>query len=168
MEIREAGITDAKELLEIYRPYVEDTAISFEYEVPSVEEFQGRIENILKKYPYIVAVEDGVIVGYAYAGVFKGRAAYDHCVETTIYIANDCKGKGYGALLYSRLEEELKKRGIKNLYACIAVCDVEDEHLTNDSWHFHEHMGYELVGRFHRCGYKFDSWYDMIWMEKFI
>lgn len=168
MEIRTATINDAEELLEIYRPYVEDTAISFEYDVPTVEEFAGRIESIKKKYPYIVAVEDGKIIGYAYAGVFKGRAAYDHCVETTIYIKSDCKGKGIGRKLYEELEKELKAQGIRNLYACIAVCDVEDEHLTNDSWHYHEHMGYELVGRFHKCGYKYDRWYDMIWMEKFI
>lgn len=168
IEIRPANVSDAKELLGIYSYYVEKTAISFEYDVPTAEEFEGRIRNISEKYPYLVAVCDGKIVGYAYAGVFKNRAAYDHCVETTIYLAQGVEKQGIGKKLYDQLETELKARGIKNLYACIAVCDVEDEYLTNNSWQFHEHIGYTLVGRFHKCGYKFDKWYDMIWMEKFV
>lgn len=168
MQIRMASVDDAKEILKIYSYYVESTAISFEYDVPTEEEFKGRIANTLKKYPYLVAVDDGKIVGYSYAGVFKGRAAYDHCVETTLYVDKNLRRTGIGKSLYARLEEELAKRGIKNLYACIAMTDEEDEHLTNDSMHFHEHMGYKLCGRFHKCGYKFDTWYDMIWMEKFI
>lgn len=166
--IRQAGVEDAEELLGIYSYYVEKTAISFEYDVPSVSEFASRIRNIQEKYPYIVAVRDGKIVGYSYAGVFKGRAAYDHCVETTIYLEKGVEKQGIGKKLYDQLEAELKACGIKNLYACIAVCDVEDEFLTNNSWEFHEHIGYKLVGRFHKCGYKFDNWYDMIWMEKFV
>ena len=75
--IRVAKIEDAEELLAIYAPYVKNTAISFEYDVPSLEEFQGRMKNILQKYPYLVAERDGEIVGYTYAGAFKQRAAYD-------------------------------------------------------------------------------------------
>ncbi|MCQ2537653.1 MAG: N-acetyltransferase family protein [Lachnospiraceae bacterium] len=168
MEIRNATIEDAEELLKIYSYYVEKTAISFEYDVPTLEEFRERVKNISAKYPYLVAVDEGKIVGYCYAGTFKARAAYDHCVETTVYVDNGLHRKGVGKFLYAHLEEELKNRGIRNAYACIAVCDVEDEYLTNNSWHFHEHLGYELVGRFHKCGYKFDNWYDMIWMEKML
>ena len=166
--IRSATERDAERLLEIYGYYVEHTAISFEYDIPGLEEFRGRIANTLRKYPYLVLEEDGVIVGYAYAGVFKGRAAYDHCCEMTIYLDHDAKGKGYGRTLYNALEEELRKIGIINLYACIGDPVQEDEYLTKDSEHFHQHMGYTKVGEFHKCGYKFGRWYNMIWMEKII
>ena len=166
--IRSATERDAERLLEIYGYYVEHTAISFEYDIPGLEEFRGRIANTLRKYPYLVLEEDGVVVGYAYAGVFKGRAAYDHCCEMTIYLDHDAKGKGYGRTLYNALEEELRKIGIINLYACIGDPIQEDEYLTKDSEHFHQHMGYTKVGEFHKCGYKFGRWYNMIWMEKII
>lgn len=116
----------------------------------------------------MVALIDGVIVGYAYAVVFKARPAYDHCVETTVYVHKDYKKQGIGKALYEELQKELFQIGILNLYACIAVCDIEDEYLTNNSWKFHEHIGFELVGRFHSCGKKFGNTYDMIWMEKLL
>ena len=87
MELRTASPDDAEKLLDIYSFYVLYTAITFEYEGPSVSEFRNRITNTLKKYPYIVAVDDGKILGYAYASAFKGRAAYDHSIETSIYVA---------------------------------------------------------------------------------
>ena len=167
--IRVATPEDAENILTIYAPYVSDTAVSFEYEVPSVEEFRGRIVNILKKYPYLVAVNDSdEIIGYAYCAEFKSREAYRYSVETTIYLRDDVKGKGIGRMLYNRLEEILKKQNVINLNACIATIDVEDEHLTNGSSRFHEKMGYRLVGEFHKCGYKFGRWYNMVWMEKMI
>lgn len=169
MTIRSAVPEDAPRLLAIYAYYVENTAISFEYATPSVEDFTHRIENTLKKYPYLVLEdEEGRIQGYAYAGVFKGRAAYDRSCEVTIYVDPDAKGRGFGRQLYEALEEELKARGFLNLYVCIGVPIVEDEYLTRDSELFHQHMGYKKVGEFHQCGYKFDRWYDMIWMEKII
>ena len=166
--IRSATPADAKRLLEIYSYYVENTAISFEYDVPSEEEFRGRIENTLRKFPYLVLEENDEIAGYAYAGVFKGRAAYDHSCELSIYLDKERKGKGFGRLLYEALERELKKRGFRNLYACIGDPVTEDEYLTRNSEHFHEHMGFVKVGTFHLCGYKFGRWYNMIWMEKLI
>ena len=166
--IRNAVPQDAKALLEIYGPYVENTAISFEYEVPSIEEFQNRIEKIIKKYPYLIAIENDEILGYSYAGPFYGRAAYDWSVETTIYLAPSACKKGVGRLLYETMEQRLKDMGILNLYACIAYPDAEDEYLDKNSANFHEHMGYTKVGEFHKCGYKFGRWYNMIWMEKII
>lgn len=169
IKVRDVKVEDAARLLEIYAPYVVDTAISFEYEVPSKEEFEVRIKSISASYPYIVAEVDGVIVGYAYAGVFKARKAYDHCVETTIYVDKDKHGCGVGRALYKALEDELAKRGKKNLNACIGWTPrSDDKHLTNQSEAFHEHMGYQKVAHFHKCGYKFDEWYDMIWMEKIL
>lgn len=94
--IRTAAPSDAEDMLRIYAPYIEKTAITFEYDVPSVEEFRSRIEHTLEKYPYLVAEEDGKIVGYTYASVFKARAAYNHCVETSIYVDMDCQRKGIG------------------------------------------------------------------------
>ncbi len=166
--IRAVSPTDAKDLSEIYAYYVEKTAVTFEYDSPSPAEFEKRIESITARYPYIVAEVDGVILGYAYAGVFKDRAAYDHCVEVTVYLAPDARGRGIGKALYAELEKLLGEMGILNLYACIAVTDTEDEYLTNQSERFHAVLGYREVGRFRLSGRKFDHWYDMIWMEKFI
>ena len=166
--IRSANPGDAERLLEIYGYYVRNTAISFEYDVPSLEEFRGRIENTLKKYPYLVLEEDGIIYGYAYAGVFKGRAAYDRSCEVSIYVDRDAKGRGYGRKLYEALEEQLRAQGMHNLYACIAHPVVEDEYLTRNSEQFHQHLGFTTVGEFHNCAWKFDRWYNMIWMEKII
>ena len=166
--IRNVSISDAEALLKIYAYYVKHTAISFEYDVPTLEEFSNRILNITAKYPYLVAECDGDIVGYACAHKFIDRAAYDHSVETTIYIAENLKNHGIGGKLYQKLEEELKVIGIINLYACVAYPEVEDEYLTMNSVNFHQHFGYEICGRFQKCGYKFNRWYDMVWMEKLI
>ena len=168
MLIRSASAEDAGRLLEIYAYYVENTAVSFEYEVPSLPGFRQRIADTLEKYPYLVLEDEGVIRGYSYAGVFKGRAAYDHCCEVTIYLERNSKGKGFGRALYEALEKALQKAGILNLYACIGDPIAEDEYLTRDSEQFHRHMGYTKVGEFHQCGYKFGRWYNMIWMEKMI
>ncbi|MBQ3875542.1 MAG: GNAT family N-acetyltransferase, partial [Bacteroidaceae bacterium] len=105
MEIRKVTVDDAKELLDIYAPYVEQTAITFEYDVPSVGEFVERIKKISSKYPYIAAVEDGKIVGYAYASAFKERAAYQWSVETSIYVDMQKRQNGVGRLLYEALEQ---------------------------------------------------------------
>ena len=166
--IRVATPEDAEELLAIYAPYVEKTAITFEYDVPDTEEFRSRITHTLKKYPYIVAQRGGEIVGYAYTGTFKGRAAYDWSVETTIYLREDQHRKGLGRRLYQALEDISGAQHILNLNACIGYPEVEDEHLTRNSVRFHEHLGYRLVGRFYKCGYKFGTWYDMVWMEKLL
>lgn len=168
-QIRIATPEDAKELLDIYRYYVENTAITFEYDVPSVEEFRGRIERVLKKFPYLVVEGDGKIYGYAYVSPFKERAAYQWAVETSIYVAKDARRDGLGRMLYEELEKRLKEMGILNLNACIGYPNgAEDEHLNYDSVRFHEKMGYSMVGEFHQCGYKFGRWYNMVWMEKLI
>lgn len=166
--IRMASPEDAEVILNIYAYYIEKTAITFEYDVPTMEEFRGRIEKTLKKYPYLILEDDGKIMGYAYAGPLKERAAYDWSVETSIYTIQGMAGRGYGRRLYEALEEVLKARGILNLYACIAYPIVEDEYLTKNSEQFHAHMGYKTIGEFHQCGYKFGRWYNMIWMEKMI
>ena len=130
IKIRPATEADAAEILNIYAPYITDTAITFEYDVPTLEEFTGRIRHTLEKYPYLVAVRDNEIIGYAYAGAFYGRAAYDWSAETTIYVKKGCRHSGVGKLLYQALETALKAQNIINLYACIGYPEEDDEYLT--------------------------------------
>lgn len=136
--------------------------------MPTFEEFEKRIANTLEKFPYIVAERGGHIIGYAYAGKFKERPAYQWCVETSIYVHKECKHEGVGKAMYEALEKILKAQNILNLNACIAYPIEEDEFLTRDSVRFHEKLGYRLVGEFHKCGYKHGRWYNMVWMEKMI
>ena len=136
--LRIATIKDADEILKIYSYYVKNTAISFEWTVPSLQDFSERIDNTLKKYPYIVAEisknNQKQIIGYAYAGTFKTRAAYDWSVETSIYVDKDFRHYGIGKLLLERLEELLQKQNILNVNACIAF--TEQENGIHASWNF--------------------------------
>ena len=168
MEIRPVTIEDAEQLLAIYAPYVRETAITFEYEVPTLGEFRERIRTISSILPYLVAVEGEEIKGYAYAGKFKTRRAYDWSVEVTVYVRRASRRTGVGSALYRALEASLKGIGVLNMNACIALPKEDDRYLTRDSFYFHEKMGFSLVGTFHDSGYKFGTWYDMIWMEKSI
>lgn len=172
--IRPATPDDGERLAAIYRPYVEETAITFEYEAPSAEEFRSRIAHTLERYPYLVAQEiddPAHLLGYAYAGVYHGRAAYSWSVETSIYVAQDSRRRGTGSLLHSELLKELGRRGIQNVYACITAIPedrADDAHVTDASIRFHERQGYRMIGRFRKCGYKFGTWYDVVWMERLI
>lgn len=162
MKIRKAKVEDAKTLVDIYKYYVENTDITFEYDTPSVEEFSQRIRNTLKKYPYLVAEDDNNgILGYAYAGPFKTRRAYDWAVETSIYVKHGISKRGVGTMLYNELEKYLKMMNIINVNACITYPNEISES-------FHKKFGYKTVAHFNKCGYKFGKWRDMIWMEKFI
>lgn len=166
--IRTVSPNDGAALLEIYAPYIRETAITFEYDVPTLAQFQDRIRNTLKRYPYLAVEEDGVLLGYAYTGPFVGRAAYDWGAETSIYLRMDQRRRGLGRALYQAIETVSAAQNILNLNACIGWPDTEDRYLTRNSVEFHRHMGYRLVGRFEKCGYKFGTWYDMVWMEKLL
>ena len=168
MIIRSATTADAPRLLEIYSWYVENTAITYEYVAPALKEFESRISDTLKRFPYLVLEENSMIHGYAYAGPFHSRAAYSHCCEMSIYLDHNARRQGYGRKLYEALEAKLKDMGFLNFYACIGDPITEDEYLTRDSEQFHRHMGYTKIGTFHRCGRKFGRWYNMIFMEKMI
>lgn len=115
VRIRSVTVDDAEEILSIYSWYVKNSAISFEYEVPSPEEFRGRIEKTLQRYPYLAAEQDGRIVGYTYAGPFSPRTSYDWSAETTIYVDRQLRKCGIGRKLYEALEEELRKMGVRNI-----------------------------------------------------
>ena len=166
--VRNASLADAPRLLEIYAYYVEHTAISFECTVPTLEEFTARMRRIMLRYPYLVIERDNTVEGYAYAGPFVGRAAYDWACELTIYLDHNARKCGLGRQLYHELALRLKSMGILNLYACIGVPRQEDPYLNWNSADFHAHLGFSLAGTFRSCGYKFGRWYDMIWMEQLI
>ena len=168
IKIRAATPDDAPALLKIYAPYVKNTSITYEYDVPSEEEFRRRIESTLRRYPYLVLEREGDILGYAYAGPLHSRPAYDWAVETSIYLDQNARGGGLGRKLHDALEAVLREQGFLNMNACIAYPEVEDEYLTKNSAEFHAHLGYRMVGGFTKCGYKFHRWYGMVWMEKLI
>lgn len=159
IEVRNAQVEDAANLVAIYAPYVEKTAITFETQVPTVEDFKNRIKKTMKKFPYLVAIEEGQIVGYAYASTYYARAAYDWTVELSVYVQKEARGKGVGTLLYTALEEELTARGFKNFLACIALPNPASIAL-------HEKRGYEQVAHFKKVGYKFGTWHDIVWLQK--
>lgn len=166
IQIRVARESDAAALRDIYAPYVERTAVSFEYEAPDVATFLERIRRVQERYPYLVAESDGALLGYAYAGSFHTREAYSWSAEASIYLRMDCRRMGIGSALYRALESALRAMGVRRLYASIAVPDDPDEHLTLDSVRFHTAMGFRTVGEFHHCGWKFNRWYSTVWMEK--
>lgn len=163
-----ATVADAPALREIYLPYVRTTAVTFELTDPSLEEFSERVRTTLERYPYIVAVDEGEIVGFAYAKAFRPRAAYLHSIETSIYMRMDYRGKGVGRRLYETLAKLLMLQNVYNMEACIAHCEPADEYVPATSRLFHERLGFRLVGKFTKCAHKFGRWYDMIWMEKIL
>lgn len=166
--IRPAYLSDAEKLLNIYSPYVLHTAITFNLTPPSPDEFRAKMEQTMQNYPYLVAEQNGEIVGYSYASLFVGRDAYNHSAEMSIYLDKSHTHCGTGRLLYENMEKILLSQNVFNLYACVAAPIVEDEYLTNNSIDFHLHMGYSLIGAFTRCGRKFDRWYNMVWLEKIL
>ena len=157
--IRAASPNDAGALLDIYRPYVADTCVTFENDVPAPEEFARRIRGTLLRYPWLCALEDGKIVGYCYASAFHVRSAYRWTCENSIYLSMDARGRGIGSRLENRLEEILVRQGFTGLNACVTYPNPE-------SIAFHEKHGFRVCAHFHGCGYKMGRWLDVVWMEK--
>jgi phosphinothricin acetyltransferase len=159
LNIRGATAADSKAILDIYAPYITDTAITFETEVPAVSEFTSRVETIIKNYPYLVCEADGKIIGYAYATKHRERAAYKYSADVSIYIKSEYHGRGIGRKLYSDLFESLKNYKI---YTAIAGITLPNE----KSLALHKSFGFKEVGVYHNVGYKFGKWLDVIWLEK--
>jgi L-amino acid N-acyltransferase YncA len=156
--LRDARPDDAPGILDIYRPFVTDTAVSFELEPPTVAEVEARIASAQSQWAWLVAEREGALAGYAYATAFRTRAAYRFTVETSAYVHPDHQGRGVARALYRRLFEVLVERGYCNAYAGIA--------LPNDaSVAFHRALGFTRVGVFHRGGWKFGRWHDISWWE---
>lgn len=158
MKIRLATLNDCKQILNIYKPYVEQTSITFEYIVPTIEEFEQRFNNISSFYPYLVAVENDKVIGYAYASRYRLREAYNWGVELSIYLDSQVHHQGIGTKLYSSLLNILKIQGFFKAYACITYPNPM-------SINFHEKYGFNHIGMFPKTGYKFDKWLDTAWLE---
>lgn len=165
INVRPIQISDIPEILKIYEYYVTHTAITFEYEVPTIEEFTGRISQVMQRYPYLVAEVEGNIVGYVYANILKDRKAYEWSVETSIYVHYTYQDLGIGRQLYTHLFDNLKQQGVLSVYACITVPLQTDQYSDCSSYTYHKYLGFSEVGRFPKAGYKFNTWYDIVWMH---
>ena len=157
--IRFAVEADLPQMLEIYAPYVLNTAYSFEYTVPTLDEFTQRFRSYTRQFPWLVWEEDGKVLGYAYGSRPWERAAYSWNAEISIYLAPSIHGRGIGRKLYAVLEEILKAQGYRVIYVII----------TSDnqgSIAFHKKIGYEVVAEFPGCGHKFGRQLGTVWMEK--
>lgn len=158
MNIRFVKPQDCKQILDIYNHYI-NTPVTFEYNLPSEEDFANRINEISNFYPYLVLEENDKIFGYAYAHKLREREAYQWVAELSIYLAPNITSKGYGKILYEKLLEILKIQGIKTVYGCITIPNKKSEKL-------HEKMGFKKVGTFSKAGYKNGKWLDIAWFEK--
>jgi L-amino acid N-acyltransferase YncA len=157
--VRDATATDAAACAAIYAPYVRDTAITFEYEPPGVEEMAARIARAGERHAWLVLEHDGVVVGYAYGGVFNARAAYRWTCEVSVYVERSRRGHGGGRALYAELLRRLVERGYR-----VAVAGMT---LPNDaSVALHRAMGFQPVGTYARIGYKLGRWHDVAWTQR--
>ncbi|MBE6758206.1 MAG: N-acetyltransferase [Ruminococcaceae bacterium] len=159
MSVRQATVEDVPRILEIYGPYVENTAVSFEYTVPDLAEFTARFLKITAQFPWLVWEENGTVLGYAYGSRPFERAAYQWVAAASVYLCPEACGRGIGKQLYAQLESLLRLQGYRKVYALITT-DNEA------SVAFHRAAGYRYTATLPNCGYKFGEWYGIIWMEK--
>lgn len=159
ISIRVATGHDAVAIQTIYAPYVVSTAISFEETPPEIDEIKDRIEEISSSYPYLVATENGKVIGFCYASQHRSRAAYRWSVDVTAYVDDPSQGRGVGKVLYRELLRDLEERGFHSAFAGIAL-------PYEKSVAFHEAMGFELVGVYREVGFKQGSWHDVGWWQR--
>lgn len=157
--IRVATEKDVPAILELYAPFILTTTATFEYDVPCRKDFLQRFLTVTEQFPWLLWEEDGTILGYAYASYPYSRAAYRWCAEPSIYVSPAAQGRGIGKKLYAALEAILVQQGFQTLYAIITG---ENE----ASVRFHEAVGYIHRVYFPDCGFKFNRWIGVIWMEK--
>lgn len=156
MVIRLATPLDAKGILDIYAPYIENTSFTFETETPSLEQFAERINHYLENWPWLVCDDNGIIAGYAYASRYRERTAYQWCTEVSIYIRDEYQKMSIGKALYTCLFEILKQQGFRNIYAVI--------NLPNEkSVSFHERLGFKWFATYEQVGYKLGKWKNVGW-----
>ncbi len=161
MSLRLALESDIPRILEIYRPYVEQTTVSFEYEVPTAEAFTLRFREITERFPFLVWEEESRVLGYAYACLPFSREAYRWLAEPSIYLDREARGRGIGKKLYTALEEILRLLGYRLSYALITS--------ENDaSLRFHEALGYRVLAHFPDCAWKMGRQLGVTWMEKIL
>lgn len=155
-KIRFATPADAPAVHEIYGPFCEDSPISFETERPAVAEIERRIRNIIERFPWLICENESEVLGYAYAGPHRERAAYRWSVDVAIYISGNYRGRGVGTALYTVLFELLRILGYFKAYAGITLPNPASVRL-------HQRVGFELVGIFKQVGYKSGAWHDVSW-----
>ena len=159
--IRLINESDAEAALGIYTPYVRDTAISFEYEVPTIEDYLNRIKSSIADFPWLVCELNGQIIGFAYAGKHRYRSAYQWSTESTIYFTPKYHGFGIARILYKTLFSILKLQGYINVYAGVGL-------PNENSVAFHRAMGFEEIGIFKKVGYKMGKWHNTLWFQLFL
>ncbi len=152
-------MTDAEQILAIYRPIVSDTAISFELSVPTIEDMRGRIETTLQTHAWLVAQGPHGIDGYAYASKHRPRQAYQHSVEVSAYVREGCRGQRIATTLYQQLFDALQVREFHFAFAGIALPNESSVAL-------HRSMGFSEIGVFREVGYKFGKWHDVQWWQR--
>ena len=157
--IRMATQADIPTILDIYAPYVRNTAISFEYTVPDLQEFTNRFTTISAQFPWLVWEENGKILGYAYGSAPFERAAFGWCAEASIYLAPEAQGRGIGRKLYAVLEALLRLQGYTKVYALVTSAN-------RPSVDFHLAVGYTLTATLPDCGFKLGRWHGLHWLEK--
>lgn len=157
--IRPVSIADAEAIAAIYRPYVTDTVITFELDPPDAAEMRARIERITPTHPWLVAEVDGAVLGYAYGGPYRVRAAYRWVAETGIYLAETARGRGIGTPLYRALLDELQRRGF---VAAMGVMTAGNPASTA----LHERLGFLDTGTQPGIGFKHGGWHDVVFWQK--
>ncbi|MBP2327590.1 phosphinothricin acetyltransferase [Kibdelosporangium banguiense] len=160
MKVRDASELDAEACAAIYAPYVTDTAITFEYEPPTVAEMAQRIASALSTHAWLALEDDnGRVIGYAYGGPFKAREAYRWSCEVSVYLELGVRRKGGGRALYEVLFERLTERGYRMAAAGMTLPNDASEGL-------HRAMGFEPVGTYRRIGWKNGAWRDVAWVQR--
>lgn len=156
--VRDATAQDASACTDIYAPYVTGTAVTFELTPPSTEEMAARIAAAQERHAWLVLVDDGVVLGYAYGGPFRSRPAYRWSCEVSVYLAPAAQGSGAGRALYEALLARLTGRGYRTVLGGAALPNEASERL-------HRATGFEPVGVFRRVGYKHGRWHDVAWWQ---
>ena len=158
-KVRLANAGDIPAMYEIYRPYADETTVSFEYGAPPAGDFAARISALFSVYPVLVCEEYGQVLGYAYAAPAFERRAYAWCAELSVYVENNARGRGIGSALERAIAALLKRLGYRKLYSL-----VTQENTGRVA--FHEHVGYRQVAFFPEQGYKMGRWLGVVWLEK--
>lgn len=156
--VRAASPKDARACIAIYRPYVEDTAITFETEVPTSAEMAARIAAARKTHEWLIFEQSSDVIGYAYAHAFNPRAAYQWSTETSVYISANHHRAGAGRELYTQLLRRLAERGYRRAFAGI----TQPNQASNS---FHRSFGFEQAALYRRVGWKHNNWHDVAWMQ---
>lgn len=159
LQIRDASAADAEACAAIYGPYVTGTAITFELEPPTAAEMAERITKAVATHAWLVLIDDGQVVGYAYGGPMKPRPAYRWSCEVSVYVSPTHHRTGAGRRLYDALFERLIARGYRTAVAGVTLPNPASEAL-------HKSLGFEPIGIYRNIGWKHDSWHDVAWSQR--